>query len=263
MPDDFAPLDTASVETAAPEDSLVVDVDGFEGPLDLLLTMARAQRVDLRKISILKLAERYLDFVAEARRLRIELAADYLVMAAWLAFLKSRLLLPKAPQDGAPSGDEMAARLARQLERLEAMRRAAAQLMSRPRLEIDVFARGAPETMGARTRAEWTASLSDLLQAYAAIKTREAYQPLHMRRPAVMTLEEAYDRLKAMLGMAPDWRTLAALLPPDWRATPARRRTAAASTFAAMLEMARRGEVLLRQDAPFAPVMLRPAGGRR
>lgn len=250
MPEDFAPEIDA--------EALVVAVDGFEGPLDLLLTLARGQKVDLLKISILQLAEGYLAFVAEARRMRIELAADYLVMAAWLAFLKSRLLLPKQAREEGPSAEEMAARLAWRLQRLEAVRRAAARLMDQPRLGRDHFARGAAEGSAPVARTDWRATLPDLLKAYAAIKTRAAYQPLHMRRAPVLALEEAFARLREMLGLAHDWGTLAVFLPPDWMGGPERRRSAVASTFAATLELAKRGMVELRQDAPFAPLWLRP-----
>jgi segregation and condensation protein A len=257
MPEDLSPDELDGFEADAAE-ALVVDVDGFEGPLDLLLTLARGQKVDLRRISILKLAESYLAFIAEARRLRIELAADYLVMAAWLAFLKSRLLLPRRATDEGPSAEDMAARLAFQLQRLEAVRRAAARLFDRPQLGRDVFARGAPEDSGPVRRAEWTATLADLLKAYGAIKTRAAYEPLHLRRAPVLTLDEAYRRLREMLGGARDWATLAAYLPPDWQGSPERRRSAAASTFVAALELAKKGLVEIRQDRPFAPLLLRP-----
>ncbi|MGF1658333.1 MAG: ScpA family protein [Rubrimonas sp.] len=256
MPEDFAPLDVEA-------EALVVDVDGFEGPLDLLLTLARGQRVDLRKVSILQLAEQYLRFVEQAQRLRIELAADYLVMAAWLAFLKSRLLLPAPQADGGPSGEEMAARLAWRLERLEAIRTVAARLMARDRLGVHVFSRGEAESQPARRRTEWSATLSDLLRAYAALKTREAYAPLHLKRAPVLALEEALARLREMLGDAGEWGMLAAWLPPDWRGDDQRRRSALASTFAATLELAKRGEVELRQDAPFAPLWLRRAARTR
>jgi segregation and condensation protein A len=251
MPEDLAPGDGAA------EEALVVDVGGFEGPLDLLLTLAQSQKVDLRRVSILALAEQYLAFVSEARRLRIELAADYLVMAAWLAFLKSRLLLPQPKGDAGPSGEELAARLAERLARLEAVRRAAALLMARDRLGSDVFARGMPETAPAAAPGGWTATLADLLRAYAAIRSRGAYAPLHLKRPAILTLEEAFARLSAALGGAVDWADLAAFLPADWRESPERRRTAAASTFVAALELAKRGAVELRQSAPFAPLYLR------
>lgn len=251
MPEDLAPRDGAA------EEALVVDVGGFEGPLDLLLTLAQSQKVDLRRVSILALAEQYLAFVSEARRLRIELAADYLVMAAWLAFLKSRLLLPQPKGDAGPTGEDLAARLAERLARLEAVRRAAALLMARDRLGSDVFACGMPETAPAAAPGGWTATLADLLRAYAAIRSRGAYAPLHLKRPAILTLEEAFARLSAALGGAADWADLAAFLPADWRESPERRRTAAASTFVAALELAKRGAVELRQSAPFAPLYLR------
>jgi segregation and condensation protein A len=258
MPEDFAPDGLRSEAFDPDAEGLMVAVEGFEGPLDLLLTLARGQKVDLLRISILELAEGYLAFVAEARRMRIELAADYLVMAAWLAFLKSRLLLPKPPADGGPSAEEMAAQLAWRLQRLEAVRRAAARLMDQPQLGRDRFARGAPEGGKPVARTEWRATLPDLLKAYAALRSRAAYQPLHMRRAPVLALEEAFARLREMLGLAHDWGTLAAFLPPDWLGAPERRRSAIASTFAATLEMAKRGAVEIRQDAPFAPLWLRP-----
>ncbi len=252
MPEDFAPGPNAGTSEA-----LLVDVGGFEGPLDLLLTLAQSQKVDLRRISILALAEQYLAFVAEARRLRIELAADYLVMAAWLAFLKSRLLLPAPKGAEGPDAETLAARLAERLAHLEAVRRAAALLMARDRLGIEVFARGAPEAPPPAAPGGWTATLADLLRAYAAIRARGAYAPLHLERPPILTLDEAFARLSAALGCAPDWTDLAAFLPEDWRDSPARRRSAAASTFVAALELARRGAVELSQAAPFAPLRLR------
>lgn len=259
MADDFAPgFPQPGAADPAEAEALRLDIEGFEGPLDLLLTLARSQKVDLRRISILQLAEQYLRFVAEARRLRIELAADWLVMAAWLAFLKSRLLLPAAPADGGPSGEEMAARLARQLERLEAIRRAAERLMARDQLGRDFFARGEPEAPEDARRTAWGATLADLLKAYAAVRTREAYQPLHMRRAPVYTLEMAFERLRAALPGMRDWATLSLFLPHEWIDTPERRRSAIASTFVAALELARRGEAELRQEAPFAPLHLRP-----
>jgi segregation and condensation protein A len=263
-PFDTPPFDTPPRDAAAAEpDILSVNVDGFEGPLDLLLTLARTQKVDLRRVSVLQLAEQYLAFVAQARRLRIELAADYLVMAAWLAYLKSRLLLPPPHDDGGPSGDELAAHLAFQLERLEAMRRAAAQLMGRDQLGRDFFARGLTETVTVKRQTEWRASLSDLLRAYARVRTREEYKPLHVDRSAIFTMEQALERLKRMMGVAIEWGQLASFLPEGWQIEPARRRSAIASTFAASLELAKRGEVELRQDETFAPIYLRarrPAG---
>lgn len=242
---------------AADPEALLVDVDGFEGPLDLLLTLARGQKVDLRRISILQLAEQYLAFVAAARKLRIELAADYLVMAAWLAFLKSRLLLPPPETEEGPSAEELAARLAFQLERLEAMRNVAAKLMARDQLGREVFARGEAEALTVRREVEYTASLSDLLAAYARVKTKDSYQPLHLRRAPVYALDEAVKRLSGLIGQALEWTALSAWLPGDWVGAPDRRKSALASHFAATLELVKRGEAELRQDDVFGPIMLR------
>lgn len=238
-------------------EALIVDVDGFEGPLDLLLTLSRTQKVDLRRISVLQLAEQYLGFVERARTLRIELAADYLVMAAWLAFLKSRLLLPPDPAEDGPSGEEMAAHLAFQLERLQAMRDAAARLMARDRLGQDFFARGAPEAVGETRRIRYNAGLLDLLQAYARLRTRDDFRPYAFERHDILAIEAALERLTAILGEVPDWTALQRFLPEGWRGSPARRRSAVASTFAATLELAKQGRVELRQSALFAPIHLR------
>ena len=252
LPFDTPPRDEAVIE---PE-MLNVDVDGFEGPLDLLLMLARTQKVDLRKISVLQLAEQYLAFVNEAKRLRLELAADYLVMAAWLAYLKSRLLLPPH-EDGGPTGDELAAHLAFQLERLEAMRRVAAQLMGRDQLGRDFFARGMSETVTVKRQTEWTASLSDLLRGYARVKTRDEYRPLLVDRSAIFSMDQALERLKGLMGMAIEWGQLASFLPEGWAIDPAKRRSAIASTFAASLELAKLGQVEIRQEETFAPIYLR------
>ncbi|MEM0921980.1 MAG: ScpA family protein [Pseudomonadota bacterium] len=263
MADDLLTLETEAFDTPPRDDAAIaaetlsVNVEGFEGPLDLLLTLARTQKVDLTKVSILQLAEQYLNFIAEAQKLRIELAADYLVMAAWLAFLKSRLLLPPSHEDGGESGEDMAARLAFQLERLEAMRKAAAQLMARDQLGRDFFARGMTEAVTVKRDTAWTASLADLLKAYAKVRTREEYRPLQIDRTALLTMDQAMERLKSVIGQALDWTDIAAYLPEGFRACPKRRRTAIASTFAASLELARRGELDLRQDETFAPLMLR------
>ncbi len=243
-------------------EALVVDVDGFEGPLDLLLTLARTQKVDLRQISVLALAQQYLAFVEKARALRIELAADYLVMAAWLAFLKSKLLLPPDPTEEAPSGEALAAHLAFQLERLQAMRDAAARLMARDRLGRDIFARGLPEPVGLTRRVKLTASLGDLMQAYARLRTRDAFRPLTYDRENVFTMEEALDRLRGMIGFAGRWTTLEAYLPDGWTENPARRRSATAATFAASLELVKEGKAELRQNATFAPIEIRRTEGR-
>ena len=238
---------------------LFLNIEGFEGPLDLLLTLARQQKVDLREISILQLAEHYLAFIESARDLRLEIAADYLVTAAWLAYLKSRLLLPsEISEDGEPDAEEMAARLAYQLQRLEAMRLAATRLMARDRLGRDVFARGNPDLIAVERRTEWRASLLDLLQGYARCRSKAAYTPFHVERPKVYAMEEALKRLTGTLGMALDWTTLEAFLPPDWR-EPRIVRSAVASTFAATLELARDGVLTLRQSEPFGPIELRRA----
>jgi segregation and condensation protein A len=246
-------------------EALIVDVDGFEGPLDLLLTLARTQKVDLRRISVLQMAEQYLRFVETAKRLRIELAADYLVMAAWLAYLKSRLLLPPDPTEEGPSAEDLAAHLAFQLERLQAMREAAAQLMARDRLGRDFFARGLPEDVTRLRRIEYSATLLDLMQAYARIRTRDEFRPYVMDREAVLTMEEALDRMRGLIGFAGGWTDLSSYLPDGWETDPARRRSATAATFAASLELAKQGQVELRQAETFAPIQLRrrsrPDGG--
>ncbi|HUF55431.1 MAG TPA: ScpA family protein [Thermohalobaculum sp.] len=239
---------------------LEVSLGGYEGPLDLLLAMARTQKVDLRRISVLKLAEQYLAFVERADALRLELAADYLVMAAWLAYLKSRLLLPPPEDAGEASAEELAAHLAFQLERLEAMRKVAAELMARDRLGRDVFARGAPEARTVERRTRWTATLPELLGAYAAIRTRDDYRPLQVDRSWIFPVEEALTRIAGLAGRAMGWSRLSAFLPERWRGTPHERRSAVASSFAASLELVKRGEVEIRQDGVFAPIWLRGRG---
>jgi segregation and condensation protein A len=235
---------------------LVVDLDGFEGPISLLLTLARDQKVDLKRISILALAEQYLAFVAEAYRLRLELAADYLVMAAWLAYLKSRLLLPDPPPDDEPSGAELAEALAFRLQRLEAMQQSAKALFRRDLLGRDVFARGRPEGLAAVTRYAYEASLHELIRAYAR-QHREAAAPvLQIRPPEYHSVDDALQRLSLLLGTALDWRELSAFLPPPLRGA-ALGRSAIAATFAASLELAKSGRAELRQDTRFGPIWLR------
>ncbi|HKD22074.1 MAG TPA: ScpA family protein [Rhizomicrobium sp.] len=243
---------------ATPDAALVVHVDGFEGPLDLLLALARTQKVDIAKISVLKLAEQYLEFIERARRFNLELAADYLVMAAWLAYLKSRLLLPQpTSQDGEPTADEMAARLRWRLQRLDAMREAAARLMARDRLGREVFARGAPEPVKVVKLHTHTDTLYDLLTAYATQRLKRAggkiYKPVHM---PVLLIEEARERIERMLGRIGNWNGLSNLLPVDWQGGP-RRRSALASTLLACLELTRDGRLELRQLKPFDEVYVR------
>jgi segregation and condensation protein A len=239
-------------------DRLTLDLDGWEGPLDLLLTLARNQKVDIAKISILKLADQYLEFIESAKKMNLELAADYLVMAAWLAYLKSRLILPQPPTaDGEPTADEMATRLRWRLQRLEAMRTSAARLMAGDRLDRDVFARGAPEPVNVIKLRTYKDSLYDLLTAYAAQRVKKlggkSYIPVHA---PVLPLEEARERLERMLGRISDWCGPERLLPLDWSGG-SRRRSALASTLLACLELARDGKVEIRQMAPFEPIYVR------
>ncbi len=247
MPDEAVPGGVA----------LIVDVPGYDGPLDLLLTLARTQKVDLMQISVLALAEQYLAFVDEARNLRMELAADYLVMAAWLAFLKSRLLLPPDPETEGPSAQDMAAHLAFQLERLQAMRRAAAQLMARDRLGVNRFARGSPEAATRVRHVEWQTGLIDLMRAYARLRTRDEFRPYAFDRRDVYTMEQALDRMRAMIGFAGGWTELAAFLPDGWGTSAERRRSATAATFAASLELVKQGQAQIRQHDCFAPISIR------
>ena len=242
------------LERPGDEPALVVDVDGFEGPLDLLLTLARNQKVDITRISILALAEQYLAFIEEIRKLRLELAADYLVMAAWLAFLKSKLLLPEAEADE-PTGEEMAAELAFRLRRLEAMRDAAALLANRDRLGRDVFPRGAPEPIAVVRKNEYTATLYDLLSAYAARRQERSISIVTVRKRAVWSLHDARDVLTRLIGRIAEWTPIEVFLPPYL--SQEMRATVPASAFGASLELVREGRLDLRQTAPFAPIYIR------
>jgi segregation and condensation protein A len=237
---------------------LNVDVTGFEGPLDLLLELARSQKVDLAKISILALAEQYLAFVEEIRQKRIELAADYLVMAAWLAYLKSKLLLPEpiTEEDG-PSGEEMAAQLAFRLQRLEAMREAASRLMNRNRLGRDIFPRGQPEAVIVERRSQYSASLYDLLTAYAAQRQRRMVSNVTIARRQVWSLAEARELLLRMIGNIGDWTTLDGYL-IEYLSGNKLKPTIRASSFAAALELVREGKLAMRQESAYSPLYLRP-----
>jgi segregation and condensation protein A len=254
---DFAAWE-ASEEVLRDEEALVVALDGFEGPLDVLLILARTQKVDLAKISVLALAEQYLLFIAQAQKLRLELAADYLVMAAWLAYLKSRLLLPRASAgDDQPSGEELAARLAFRLQRLEAMRGAAATLMTRKRLGRDVFARGMPEGVRTIRVRQFTAAIYDLLKAYAEQRKRTIKRVHVVPRRVVWSIKEARDRLEVLVGKCDArWVELDMFL-EQYGAAPDIARTALASSFGATLEMARDGLVELSQAEPFGPIYVR------
>jgi len=233
-----------------------VDVDGFEGPLDLLLAMARTQKVDLSKISILALAMQYLKFVEEARKLRLELAADYLVMAAWLAYLKSRLLLPAPEGDPEPTGEELANQLAFRLQRLEAMREAGMQLMNRNRLGRDVFARGDPEPVVIDRTQQFNANLFDLLTAYASQRQRQSVSSVTIARRDVWSLSDAREILTRLMGRLSDWTRLDVFL-AEYMADPEERPGVIASSFAASLELVREGELEIRQSDSFAPLYMR------
>ena len=243
-------------DRATGEPELVVDVAGFEGPLDLLLHLARNQKVDLARISIVALAEQYLAFIARVRAMRLELAADYLVMAAWLAFLKSKLLIPKQKDEEGESGEEMAAVLQFRLRRLEAMRDAAARLVNRNRLGRDVFARGMPEMVIVEKRNEYSASLYDLLSAYAQQRQRLAVSNVTIAKRGVWSLKDARAVLTRLVGQLADWTALDAFL-IDYLANPEEKRTAIASSFAATLELVREGALEVRQQEVFAPIYLR------
>ena len=252
------PFEAMEATEVPPEEALVVAVDGFEGPLDLLLSLARDQKVDLAKISVLKLADQYLEFIERAKRMNLELAADYLVMAAWLAYLKSKLILPQAQAaDGEPTADEMAARLRWRLQRLAAMREAAVRLMARDRLGREVFARGAPEPINVIKLRTYKDTMYDLLTAYATERVRKlggkAYKPA---MAPVLLIEEARERLERMLGRIGNWSGLSSLLPFEWSGG-VRRRSALASTLLACLELARDGKLEIRQLKPFDEVYVK------
>ena len=238
------------------DDALTISLDGWEGPLDLLLSLARAQKVDLKQLSILALVDQYIAFLDGAKALRLEVAADYLVMAAWLAYLKSCLLLPSDPEAD-PSAEQLAWRLQQRLLRLDAMREAGARLLGRDRLGRDVFGRGLPEGLKLVRKAQWQASAFDLYAAYGRVRARTQPAMHVVADRAVMTLEDAISRVSALIGRALDWTSLEAFLPAT--ADPAYRRSSLASSFVAMLELARQGRLELAQDAPFAELRVRRA----
>ncbi|MEP5265144.1 MAG: ScpA family protein [Nitratireductor sp.] len=265
QPDEAAGADTAaSFEEGPPRDTvetdentLIVDLDGFEGPLDVLLTLARNQKVDLTKISILKLAEQYLDFITQAKRMELDLAADYLVMASWLAFLKSKLLLPPPEEEEGPSGAELAARLAFQLQRLEAMRKAAQEIFNRQcRMGMHVFQRGAPEGIRLIKTSEYQGTLFDLLKAYSDQRLKGHDTKWEPKRLPIMAIEAARRRLEGMMGTMFDWGRIDSYLPLE-EMSPALRRSAVASTFSAALVLAKDGLMEIRQSGAFGPVFVR------
>ncbi|MHA6730443.1 segregation and condensation protein A [Devosia sp. A369] len=246
-------------DTPAPpadEDVMYVDVDGYEGPLDLLLDLARRQKVDLASISVLALAEQYLAFIETVREKRIEVAADYLVMAAWLAYLKSRLMVPQAPSDDEPSGEMLAAMLQFRLKRLEAMRRAASQLMNRPRLGFQIYARGMPEPIQIQRTSLWEASLYDVLKAYSTQRERGVSTDYSPIQRTVWSLQEARDILQRLIGDSFEWVSMDSYL-AEYLAMPAERATIRASSFASSLELVRLGQIDLRQTETFGPLFMR------
>ncbi len=240
--------------TADDDDKLTLDIEGWEGPLDLLLALARTQKVDLREISILELVEQYLGYVEGARALKLEVAADYLVMAAWLAYLKSALLLPRDPEVE-PSPEELAMRLQLRLERLNAMREAGARLMARDRMGRDIFPRGNPEGLRTVRKARWKVEIYDLIAAYGRVSARTRPVMHVVAQRPVMTLETAIQRVSVLLGQQVEWATIHSFLPET--ASPGYRKSALASSFLAALELARQGRVELRQQSPFAPLYLK------
>ena len=239
---------------ASDEESLTLNIDGWEGPLDLLLALARNQKVDLREISILELVQEYLKYIANAQSLKLELAADYLVMAAWLTYLKSSLLLPKDPEVD-PSPEELALRLQMRLERLNAMRESGARLLARDRIGRDVFMRGAPEGLRVVKNRHWQAEYYDLISAYSRVKTRNAPAIHVVKQRMVMTLEDALARVSLMLGEAIDWMDIRDFLPPG--ASAELKKSALASSFLASLELARQGKLVLQQKDSFAPLKIK------
>ena len=260
MTDATAFTEDITNDRGSDEPMLIVDVEGFEGPLDLLLSMARQQKVDLAKISILALADQYLAFIEQARRMRLELAADYLVMAAWLAYHKSRLLLPEPVAPEGPSAADMAKALALRLRRLEAIREAGARLFERPQLGRDVFGRGDPEPIAEIKRPQWSATLYDLISAYAAERQRHALRRVRLAKRKVWSLVEARAALERLIGATDDWSRLDEYL-IAFVVEPSMRATALASSLAASLELVREGALEIQQSGAFAPIYVRRRAG--
>jgi segregation and condensation protein A len=265
-PEEFSTAQTTiplEADRSDSEPAMIVDVEGFEGPLDLLLTLARQQKVDLHKISILALADQYLVFIEAARKVRLELAADYLVMAAWLAYLKSRLLLPEAAPGEGPSAEDMALALASRLRRLEAIREFATKMMERPQLGRDVFARGLPEPIAEIKTPEWSATLYDLLSAYASQRQRTVLSRVRFKKRTVWSLAEARLTLERLIGQTDDWSRIDSYL-IAYVVEPAMAATVFASSFASALELVREGHAEIHQKESFSPIYMRKrvaAGG--
>jgi segregation and condensation protein A len=256
-PEFAAPDPFEAAALARPEEALILELDGFEGPLDLLLMLARTQKVDLAKISVLQLADQYLAFMESARKHSLELAADYLVMAAWLAYLKSRLVLPQAHSEESASAEEAAAQLRWRLQRLEVMREAGVRLVARERLDRDVFARGSPEPVRVVKLRRQTDTLYDLLTAYSTQRIKQAgHKVLQVVHPPILLIEEARERLERLIGKLPDWAMLTRFIPLEWRLGQ-RRRSALASTLSASLELARDGRLEIQQLSPFGDIFIK------
>lgn len=255
----MADIDDFEDVERTPREPFVIDVDGFEGPIDLLLSLARDQKVDLARISIVQLADQYLAFIARAREISIDLAADYLVMAAWLAYLKSRLLIPSVGTEEEPTGEEMAAALAFKLQRLEAIRKAGERLVARPRLGQDVFARGMSEPVEVEQKTVFEVTLYDLLRAYADNRRRRDATSLLIAPMPLYSLEEAMESLRRLVGATPEWSELWRFLPTGLR-DPLVARSALATTFSACLELVKEGRIHMRQSGTFGPIHVRSAG---
>ena len=262
-PEEFSTAQTTiplEADRADSEPAMIVDVEGFEGPLDLLLTLARQQKVDLHKISILALADQYLVFIEAARKVRLELAADYLVMAAWLAYLKSRLMLPEAAPGEGPSAEDMALALASRLRRLEAILEFATKMMDRPQLGRDVFERGLPEPIAEIKKPEWTATLYDLLSAYASQRQRTVLSRVRFKKRTVWSLAEARATLERLIGQSTDWSRIDSFL-ITYVVEPSMTATVFASSFASALELVREGHAEIHQKESFSPIYMRKRVG--
>lgn len=256
-PDGEGPVRQEAAPEPADEETLIIDVLGFEGPMDLLLELARQHKIDLSQISMLALVEQYLAFIEQARQRRLEIAADYLVMAAWLAYLKSRLLLPRAPGEEEMPAEDLAAQLSFRLQKLQAMRDAAAKLMARDRLGRDVFGRGDPEKLIFDTRVEYTDNLIDLLKAYTTRRQKLArHNTYTIKRIKAWSIKDARQILERLVGRMDDWGSLDTWL-ADYFATPEGRATVIASSFTASLELAREGVIEIRQERAFEPIYMR------
>jgi segregation and condensation protein A len=235
----------------------LIDINGFEGPLHLLLELSRSQKVDLLKVSLLELVEQYLGFIEKTKSLKIEIAADYLIMAAYLLYLKSKLLLPADPMDNQLSAKELSESLKFQLIRLDAMRNSAIKLMARDQLGREFFSRGEEEVFPESREISYEASMIDLLQAYARLKTKDIFEPLHLKRSVILSPDEALENLNRLIDRFLDWTSFEQFLPDAWKDSPVKRRTAIATNFSVSLELARVGKLEMRQDEIFAPIFLR------